>query len=173
MIGIDPVFKLILLKIVAVIDGEETAEELESLADDIQMYFGLGCRNVTKLYVPEGYNFEALLKALTKYDHFGDFHKYRHNYDYQLALLMMGNIMYMTNGTILIVENKGLFTAVSRLNYEKYTNKNLVLDELKNNTDVQCVVGHNHVPFGLAQQPALNDYADGVDTIRFLQSLSN
>ncbi|HEX8357692.1 MAG TPA: acyl-CoA reductase, partial [Segetibacter sp.] len=83
---------------VAIIDGTETPEELEQLADDIQTYFGLGCRNVTKLYVPENYNFESLLKALNKYEHYEDFHKYKHNYDYQLALLMMGNKFYMTNG---------------------------------------------------------------------------
>ncbi|MEJ7676914.1 MAG: acyl-CoA reductase [Segetibacter sp.] len=99
---------------VAVIDGTETYEELEKLADDMQTYFGLGCRNVTKLYVPVNYNFEELLKALNKYDHYGDFHKYKHNYDYQLALLMMGNKFYMTNGTILLSENVSLFTAISQ-----------------------------------------------------------
>jgi hypothetical protein len=156
---------------VAIIDGNETADELEKMADDIQMYFGLGCRNVTKLYVPAGYNFEALLKALDKYAHFGDYHKYRHNYDYQLALLMMGNKLYMTNGTILLSENASVFTAVSQVNYEVYTNKEVLLNELKGNEDVQCIVGQNEVPFGQAQCPSLMDYADGVDTMRFLTGL--
>lgn len=155
---------------VAIIDGTETPEELEKLADDIQTYFGLGCRNVTKLYVPENYNFDALLKALNKYEHYEDFHKYKHNYDYQLALLMMGNKFYMTNGTILLSQNPSLFTAVSQVNYEFYTNKQ-DLELLSDNEDVQCIVGHGQVPFGQAQEPTLKDYADGVDTLKFAMSL--
>ena len=155
---------------VAVIDGTETPEELEKLADDIQTYFGLGCRNVTKLYVPEEYNFSALLKALNKYEHYEDFHKYKHNYDYQLALLMMGNKFYMTNGTILLSKNQSLFTAVSQVNYEFYRSKE-ELEPLKNNQDIQCIVGHNAIPFGDAQQPTLFHYSDGVDTMNFALSL--
>jgi hypothetical protein len=155
---------------VAVIDGTETPEELEKLADDIQTYFGLGCRNVTKLYVPVDYDFEGLLKALNKYEHYEDFHKYKHNYDYQLALLMMGNKFYMTNGTILLSKNETVFTAVSQVNYEYY-NKKEELEFLKNNTDVQCVIGHDATPFGMAQQPSLTDYADGTDTMQFAMSL--
>ena len=156
---------------VAILEGNETEEELEKLADDIQMYFGLGCRNVTKLYVPAGYNFEALLKALNKYEHFGDFHKYRHNYDYQLALLMMGNKLYMTNGTILLSQNASLFTAVSQVNYEVYDDRKKLEIELKHHQDVQCAVGHGEIPFGKAQQPSLTDYADGIDTMKFLTGL--
>ena len=155
---------------VAIIDGTETREELEKLADDMQTYFGLGCRNVTKLYVPQEYDFSALLKALNKYEHYEDFHKYKHNYDYQLALLMMGNKFYMTNGTILLSKNESLFTAVSQVNYEFY-NKRDELEALKNNPDVQCIVGHGATPFGQAQQPTLFDYADGVDTMKFAISL--
>ncbi len=156
---------------VAIIDGTESDEELERLADDIQTYFGLGCRNVTKLYVPEEYNFEPLLKALNKYEHYGDFHKYRHNYDYQLALLMMGNKFYMTNGTILLSKNESLFTAVSQVNYEFYNSSN-ELKPLQHNEDIQCIVGHEYIPFGQAQQPSLFDYADGIDTMKFAVSLT-
>lgn len=155
---------------VAIIDGTETFEELEKLADDIQTYFGLGCRNVTKLYVPENYDFEPLLKALNKYGYYADFHKYKHNYDYQLALLMMGNKFYMTNGTILLSENTSLFTAVSQVNYEYYK-KEEDLASLQNNEDVQCVIGHAGICFGAAQNPQLTDYADRIDTIRFALSL--
>jgi hypothetical protein len=155
---------------VAILDGTETPEELESLADDIQTYFGLGCRNVTKLYVPEGYNFQGLLTALNKYEHYEDFHKYKHNYDYQLALLMMGNKFYMTNGTVLLSPNQSLFTAVSQVNYENYSSV-ADLESLKVNPDVQCVVGHSAIPFGKAQAPSLTDYADGVDTMQFAMSL--
>ncbi len=156
---------------VAILDGNETDTDLEKLADDIQLYFGLGCRNVTKLYVPSNYNFEPLLKALEKYDHFGDFHKYRHNYDYQLALLMMGNKFYMTNGSALLSENKSVFSAISQVHYEFYTNKETIAAELRANEQIQCIVGKDFVPFGKAQQPGLSDFADGVDTMRFLVKL--
>lgn len=157
---------------VAVFDGNETSHELEQLADDVQMYFGLGCRNVTKLYVPEGYNFEPLLKALNKYEHFMDYHKYRHNYDYQLALLMMGNKMYMTNGATLLHENESLFTAISQLHYQFYADKVQLLETLEGNTDVQCIVSKSGIPFGGAQSPLLADYADGIDTMKFLSELT-
>jgi len=155
---------------VAVLDGTEKPEELEKLADDIQTYFGLGCRNVTKLYVPRNYNFEELLQALNKYEHYEDFHKYKHNYDYQLALLMMGNKFYMTNGTVLLTENLSLFTAVSQVNYEYYDSEG-ELESLKSNEDIQCIIGHTGIPFGKAQKPLLTDYADGIDTMKFTMSL--
>jgi hypothetical protein len=155
---------------VAVLDGTENEEDLENLADDIQTYFGLGCRNVTKLYVPENYNFENLLKALNKYDYYGDFHKYKNNYDYQLALLMMGNKFYMTNGTIILSKNTSLFTAVSRVNYEFYNSKN-ELQVLNQNQDIQCIVGSSLIPFGKSQQPTLIDFADGMDTMNFMMAI--
>ncbi len=155
---------------VAILDGDETKDELEALADDIQLYFGLGCRNVTKLYVPQGYDFLKLLQALRKYDHYFAFHKYKHNYDYHLALLMMGNQFYMNNGSIILAENTALFSPVSQVNYEFYQQKDTVTAALQHNNAVQCVVGHGHTPFGKAQQPSLTDYADGTDTMQFLLS---
>lgn len=155
---------------VAILDGTETKEELELLADDIQLYFGLGCRNVTKLFVPEGYDFIPLLEALKKYDHYFEFHKYKHNYDYHLALLMMSNKLYMTNGSIILTENEALFSPISQVNYSFYNSVENVLELLKNNNDVQCVVGKYGLPFGKAQQPSLTDYADGVDTMEFLKN---
>ena len=156
---------------IAVLDGTETAADLDALATDIQVYFGLGCRNVTKLYVPRQYNFEALLAALNKYEYYADFHKYKHNYDYQLALLMMGRKFYMTNGTILLHEAPSLFTAVSQVNFEYYNLKEDILMELQQNNEVQCIVCREHVPFGKAQTPLLTDYADGRDTMTFLVAL--
>jgi len=157
---------------VGILDGKETKEELNLLTDDIQLYFGLGCRNVTKLYVPINYDFIKLLDALKRYDYFVNFHKYKHNFDYHLALLIMGNKFYMNNGSIILTENSSLFSPVSQVHYEFYDDKNLVFNSLKNNQDVQCIVGHQFVPFGKAQQPALSDYADGVDTLQFLSSLN-
>ncbi len=153
---------------VAILDGAETTEDLNALADDIQFYFGLGCRNVTKLYVPTGYDFIKLLTALKKYEHYLDFHKYKHNYDYHLALVMMANKFYMNNGSVIFAENSGLFSPVSQVHYEFYDDAATLISSLQNNQDVQCMVGHGFTPFGKAQQPSLSDYADGVDTMQFL-----
>jgi hypothetical protein len=156
---------------VAVLTGEETPADLDKLADDVYQYFGLGCRNVTKLYVPEKYDFIPLLEAFKKYDYLSDLHKYKHNYDYILAVLILNKQYYMSNQSILLTESKELFSPISQLNYEFYQNTNEVEALLGDNADVQCIVGKNHLPFGRAQQPSLTDYADGVDVMKFLLEL--
>lgn len=156
---------------VAILDGTETPEELAALADDIQLYFGLGCRNITQLYVPQGYDFIPLLDTLRKYEHFMDFHKYKHNFDYHLALLIMGNKYYMNNDTVVMTENVSPFSPVSQLHYQYYQNPAELTGLLQGNPDIQCVVGHGQIPFGQAQRPGLTDYADGVDTMAFLVGL--
>ena len=156
---------------VAVLDGSETGEELAALARDIQLYFGLGCRNITQLHVPKGYDFLPLLDALRKYAYFLDFHKYKHNYDYHLALLIMGNKYYMNNDSVVLTENESPFSPVSQLHYRFYDNREETGSLLKGNQDIQCIVGHGHTPFGKAQCPGLTDYADGVDTMAFLAGL--
>ena len=156
---------------VAILDNTETAEELDALSNDIQLYFGLGCRNITKLLVPGDYDFIPLLDALRKYAHFMDFHKYKHNFDYHLALLIMGNRYYMNNDTVILTENPSHFSPVSQIHYEFYDVKQPVIEGLQNSPDVQCIVGHGHIPFGKAQSPSLTDYADGVDTMAFLCGL--
>jgi len=155
---------------VAVIDGTETATELDLLADDMQTYFGLGCRNVTQLYVPTNYDFIPLLTALKKYEYYLDFHKYKHNYDYHLALLIMGNKYYMNNGSVIFAENESPFSPVSQVHYQFYAELEQ-LSHLAQNTDIQCIVGHGYIPFGSTQSPSLTDYADGTDTLAFLQTL--
>ena len=157
---------------VAILTGDETKEELSLLADDIQQYFGLGCRNITKLYVPEKYDFIPLMEALKKYEFYADFHKYKHNFDYHLALLIMGNKLYMNNGTIIFSEDTQLFSPISQINYEYYENKTQLTEILKSNQQVQCIVGNGNIPFGKAQQPSLTDYADGIDTMEFLVALT-
>ena len=156
---------------VAILDGTETEKELELLADDIQLYFGLGCRNITQLHVPEGYDFIPLLDTLKKYAYLIDYHKYKHNYDYHLALLIMGNKYYMNNDSIILTENSSPFSTVSQVHYRFYTDKQQREGELGGNQDIQCIVGKKQVPFGQAQFPGLMDYADGVDTMAFLKSL--
>jgi hypothetical protein len=156
---------------VAILEGTETKEQLEALADDISLYFGLGCRNVTKLFVPKGYDFIPLLTTIKKYQHYSDFHKYRNNYDYQLASLIMNSRLYMTNEAVLMTENTSAFSPVSQVNYEFYDDKNAVVESLKGNKDIQAIVGNGFIEFGKAQEPSLNDYADGVDTMRWLERL--
>lgn len=156
---------------VAVLTGDETPAELDKLADDVYQYFGLGCRNVTKLYVPEKYDFIPLIQAFRKYDYLVDLHKYKHNYDYMLAVLLLNKQYYMSNESILLAESKELFSPISQLNYEFYQNAGEVEAALDDNADVQCIVGKDHLPFGRAQQPSLTDYADGVDVMKFLLEL--
>ncbi|MEN9686778.1 MAG: hypothetical protein RLZZ28_2564 [Bacteroidota bacterium] len=156
---------------VAILDHTETPEELRLLADDIQLYFGLGCRNITQLYVPEAYDFIPLLDALKNYAHLLDFHKYKHNYDYHLALLIMGNKYYMNNDAVILTENDSPFSPVSQVHYCFYNSKEALEKELAQKESIQCVVGHGHLEFGKAQSPGLMDYADGVDSMAFLKGL--
>lgn len=156
---------------VAFLDGSETMKELEQLADDVHLYFGMGCRNVTKIFVPNEYDFVPMLAAFRKYDYFKDHHKYKNNYDYYLALHILNGKFYMTNGSIILVENPSIFSPISQLNYEFYAHKNDVGDTLRSLSDLQCAVGHGYIPFGEAQLPSLSDYADGIDTMKFLTRL--
>lgn len=156
---------------VAVLTGAESLQELELLSDDIHLYFGRGCRNVTKLYVPEGYDFIPLLSAFDKYRHFSDHHKYKNNFDFQLSLLLLNRMFYMTNGTTLLVESSQLFTPISVLHYEFYSDGGELQQRLQLNEEVQCIAGKNFIPFGMTQSPSLFDYADGVDTMEFLLTL--
>lgn len=155
---------------VAILTGRETERELFLLADDIQLYFGLGCRNVTQVYVPEGYDFVPLLNALRKYEAYKDHAKYRHNFDYQLTIAIMNNQFYMTNESIVLIESESPFSPIGQLNYRFYKEgdfSSISLDMDK----TQCIIGHNHTPFGMAQRPNLSDFADGIDTMSFLSEL--
>lgn len=154
----------------AILSGHETVAELEKLSDDIHTYFGLGCRNVTKIYVPENYDFVPLLQSFNSYKYFTDHNKYRNNYDYNLSLLILNNRFYMTNESIILVENPSLFSPIAQLNYEFYTDAEEVIKALRTSADVQCIAGRD-LPYGQSQSPSLLDYADGVDTMQFLLTL--
>lgn len=156
---------------VAILTGNETEDELSLLADDVMQYFGLGCRNITKLYVPAGYDFVPLLNSLRKYSWMFEHHKYRNNYDYQLAIYLMNNMYYMTNDCIVLIENEQVFSPIGTLHYSSYKQESEIIKDLKQNDQVQAIVGHDHIPFGQSQQPKLMDYADGVDVMAFLLSL--
>jgi hypothetical protein len=156
---------------VAVLTQRETAAELEQLADDVYQFFGRGCRNVTKMYVPIGYDFKPLLSSFRKYDYLADHHKYRNNYDYNFALHILNNKFYMTNGSLLLIEDPSILSPISQVHYEYYSDREMLLSFLSSNQEIQCIVGHGQVPFGQSQRPGLFDYADKVDTMEFLSSL--
>lgn len=155
----------------ALLGGEETEAELNLLADDIMLYFGLGCRNVTKLLVPENYDFGPLMEAIRKYDYFREHNKYMNNYDYRLAILMLNQTPYFTNETILVTKDPSPFSPISMLHYETYSDSDDLEVILGQQKGIQCIVGRGFLPFGKSQSPALGDYADGADTMAFLSTL--
>ncbi len=154
---------------VAVLDGSETTAELENLGTDIFSYFGLGCRNVSKLYIPEGYDLKS---AINCWDHFAGIikhNKYANNYDYHKAVFLVNKDKFLDTGYLLMKEHPGLSSPVAVLYYETYKSSEAFIQTAERNRDkIQCITGRDYVPFGQAQMPALWDYADGVDTIAFL-----
>lgn len=158
---------------VAILTGNETDGELNKLADDVYQYFGLGCRNVTKIFVPQSYDFRRLLAAFKKYNHLADHPKYKNNYDYNLALHLLNKRQYMSNESLLLVEDESLFSPISQLNYAYYKDKEMLREALHKNNSIQCIVSREDVHFGQAQGPRFCEFADNVDTLQFLLSLSS
>lgn len=157
---------------VAVLDGTETPEELERLAEDVFRYFGLGCRNVSKAYIPQDFDIDWLFGAFFPWKDIVNHKKYGNNYDYTRALWMLDRVPFLENGFFLIREAEALPSAVATMHVERYTDRVAVTSALEaHQEDIQCIVGHGHVPFGQAQRPGLAEYADGVDTLRFLLDL--
>ena len=158
---------------VAVISGNETEQELNAFAEDVFLYFGKGCRNVTKVIVPKGYDLNNLFKAFYPYKEIVNHNKYANNYDYNKAIYLMNQTELIENGFLLMKEDESLHSPLSVLNYHYIHNQNEVDNYLEQNKEnIQCVVGTDYVPFGKAQSPSISDYADGVDTIQFLLSLN-
>jgi hypothetical protein len=158
----------------AILTGEETAEELSNLAQDVFLYFGLGCRNVSKIFIPEKYDFSLLIKAFSLYESLLDHHKYRNNYDYFKAIFQLNNVPFLDAKSVLLKEDITVSSPISVLNYQYYLNLDDLITELSgNNESIQCIICKNEVPFrwfqpGNAQTPELWDYADGIDTMKFL-----
>ena len=161
---------------VAVLNGKESHEELEALGEDIFRYFGLGCRNVSKLFVPKGYSFETFFKAIYKYKDVIFYEKYSNNYDYNKAVFLMSNFKLLDNEFLTLKEDVSYASPISSIFYEYYDD----LQDLKNRLEshkeqIQCVVSAaiipNSIAFGQTQKPNLWDYADNVDTIEFLSNL--
>ncbi|WP_224482859.1 acyl-CoA reductase [Robertkochia aurantiaca] len=161
---------------VAVLDGSESAEQLEALGEDIFRYYGLGCRSVSKLFVPEGYDFDPLFQAVYKFRYLIEEDKYANNYDYNKAVYLMSLFSLTENGFLMLKEDESYASPIASVFYETYTDKNSLKEKIRQDADkIQCVVSNDfiegEVAFGQTQQPGLKDYADGVDVVRFLLSV--
>ncbi len=161
---------------IAVLNGNESREDLANLGEDIFRYFGLGCRNVSKLFVPKNYSFDAFFEAIFEYQNVIHYEKYANNYDYNKAVFLMSNFKLLDNGFLTLKEDTSYSSPISSVFYEKYDN----LDELKTRLEsekeqIQCVVSNNLIPnsisYGKTQTPNLWDYADNIDTLAFLDQL--
>lgn len=158
---------------VAVLNGKETKEQLTALGEDIFRYFGLGCRNVSKLFVPTGYSFVAFFEAIFEYQEVIHYEKYANNYDYNKAVFLMSNYKLLDNGFLTLKEDKSYASPISSVFYEFYDDIDTLQTRLQSeNEQIQCIVSNklieNSINFGQTQKPNLWDYADNVDTISFL-----
>jgi len=163
---------------VTVLSGKETSEDLKNLSNDIFRYFGLGCRNVSKLFIPKGYNFDAFFNAMFTWKEVINDNKYINNYDYNKAVYLMSNINLLDNEFLLLKEDVSFSSPISVTFYEYYDNLDSVREQLITEKDhIQCIVSNlgieNEIKFGETQKPKLWDYADQIDTIDFLIKLPN
>jgi hypothetical protein len=158
---------------VAVLTGNETPEDLAAIGNDIFTYFGLGCRNVSKLYVPQDYDFTSFFESIEPWNSIIHHHKYANNYTYHKAILLMNLTLHLDNGFLLVKEDARIASPLSLLFYSTYANEEALMMELHEKAgEIQCIVSRRAmegaIPPGKAQEPELWDYADGVDTMRFL-----
>ena len=156
---------------VALLDGSETETELLALSNDVHLYFGLGCRNVSKIFVPKNYDFIPLLRAFDNFNSLGNHHKFRNNYDYQLSICLINSIPYMSNECTILLESQLVHAPIGGLYYEFYDAHENPIDKMANKNELQCIIGKKHLPFGKSQVPGLFDYADDINTIEFLSQL--
>lgn len=157
---------------IAILTGQESPEQMETLANDVFRYFGLGCRNVSKIYVPKTYDWDHFFNGMYAWKEVINNHKYMNNYDYNKAVYLMSNIKLLDNEFMLLKEDTGFSSPISVVFYERYESveklKQLLTSQDQN---IQCIVSKEHIPFGVAQSPNLWDYADDVDTVAFILSL--
>jgi hypothetical protein len=154
---------------IAVIEGNETSEEIENLGTDIFSYFGFGCRNVSKVFLPDGYDIGNIIKNWSGFSNIIYHSKYANNYDYNMAIYLVNKEKFLDTGFILLKESRDLSSPVSVLYYEYYNPEDNLKDLINIFQDkIQCICGRNYVPFGKSQFPKLWDYADNLDTLDFL-----
>lgn len=159
---------------IAILDGTETEDELKLLSDDVFLYFGLGCRNVSKIFVPENYNFNSLFSAFKKWEHIFYHHYYLSNYEYQKTVYILNKTHFVDGGFFMLKESEEISSPIGVIFYEYYSDIRILA--AKNNawsSQVQCIVCKEDkyikgIQFGYAQKPKLWDYADNVDIINFL-----
>ena len=157
---------------VAVLTGNESKEELIALGSDIFTHYGLGCRNVSQLLLPQDFDLNRFFESVISYGDIVNHHKYANNYDYNKAIYLMNLEQILDNGFVLLKESNELFSPLAMLFYHRYQDISEVNDYLDSRKDdIQAVVGQNYLPFGTAQCPQLADYADGVDTMRWLEGI--
>jgi hypothetical protein len=161
---------------IAVLNGKETKEQLSALGEDIFRYFGLGCRNVSKIFVPKGYIFDGFFEAIFEYQDVIHYEKYANNYDYNKAVFLMSNFKLLDNGFLTIKEDKSHASPISSVFYEFYDDiKDLQIRLQTENEQIQCIVSNNlikdSIDFGQTQRPKLWNYADNIDTISFLLTI--
>ena len=159
----------------AIITGNEPEQDLTALGQDIFTYFGLGCRNVSKLFVPEGYDVKLPISAWESYSEVAHHHKYFNNFEYQKAVMLINKTPFIDGGFVLLTPSDKLVSPISVIYYEEYSSDEQLRDMIAGNqAKIQCTVGTHplsNVPFGEAQFPGPADYADGIDTIRFIADL--
>lgn len=158
---------------VAILTDRQSPETLRALGEDIFRYYGLGCRSVSKLFVPEGYDFDAFFSAIYPYHSILDHQKYTNNYDYNKAVYLMSEFKILDNGFLMLKEDSNYGSPIATLFYEFYKSPGDLLERLNADRDqLQCVVAEGlltgEIPFGETQFPGLQEYADGMDTVEFL-----
>ncbi|WKD86553.1 hypothetical protein KCTC32516_01929 [Polaribacter huanghezhanensis] len=161
---------------VAVLTGKESDTELTNLSNDIFKYFGLGCRSVSKLFVPEGYNFDAFFNGMYTKKEIINNAKYANNYDYNKAVYLMSLFDLLENGFLMIKEDESYSSPIATVFYEYYSDINQLKEKLQKDAHkIQCVVANGvldaEIAFGETQNPQLWDYADGINTLDFLAKI--
>jgi hypothetical protein len=158
---------------IAIIDGTETATELALLGNDIFSYFGLGCRNVSKLYIPAGYDVTLLPAYWERFETLRGHYKYAVNYDHNKAVMIVNREPFTDAGFVILRHDTSLTPPMAVVNYEYYDSPDMPEREAERlKSRLQCVAGHGHIPFGNSQQPEIWDYADNIDTISFLLKIN-
>ena len=155
---------------IAIINGEETDDEIDNLGDDIFTYYGMGCRNVSKLYVKKGFSLNRILKIFTKkFSYVSKNPTYMNNYNYYKAIYQLDGLKFYDGMFFILREDESIGSPMSVINYEFYNNLEEIYSKIEQRSDeIQCIVSRNHIVFGNSQKPKISDYPDGIDTISFI-----
>jgi hypothetical protein len=162
---------------VAVLGGKETNDELKKLGDDIFSYFGLGCRNVSKIYIPEGYDLDHIFKNLLDHAEVINNNKYANNYQYNRTIYLLNSIRFFENNFLILKEDQSISSPISVVFFEYYKDMKAINERLKKDENLlQCIASNlditGVIPLGATQSPNVWDYADNVDTLSFLTRLN-